>query len=235
MFEVASGKLVRALNAKSPITDAGFSPDGDLIATTGRDGTARLWNARRGTLVHAMSTRFDPTSTDNLLASAFSHDGNWLVTVGTDGTGRVWNVSTGQLETLLIRPPFGDRLIAFSPRSRIVSAGSDGSGRIWTFPDGTQQAVLLGHRAAVSRAMFDHDGSTVLTASSDGTARTWNGEIFPVLTELGKHRGAATGVAFSSDGSTLASAGVDGYVRLWPLTAGGRRRAIRAGVPPPST
>jgi WD40 repeat protein len=154
------------------VTDARFSPQGDVIATTGVDRTAQIWNSQDGSL--RCTT---PPSDGDLLSSGFSHDGQWLVTVSTQGDSRVWTTSNCQLATMLVGQLSKVVAAEFSPDDRlIVTAGSDGSARLFSFPDGVQQAKLLGHRDALTSARFSPDGTTVLTGSNDGTARFWNVE-----------------------------------------------------------
>jgi WD40 repeat protein len=206
--------------------DRDLLPRRNVIATTGRDGTARLWNAADGTLVHTLQAQ------GNVLAAAFSPDGKWLATVGTDGVGRVWNVGRGELETLLAGYASAVDSVAWSPDDQLIlTAGSDGTARLWSFPDGTQQVILRGHKGAVVGASFSPDGATAVTASDDGTARIWNARVYDVLRGVDRHAGAATGIAFSPDDKTLASSGVDGTVRLLPLRAHTPARTISAGKP----
>lgn len=56
------------------VTSIGFSPDGRLLVTGSRDGTARLWDAAQGTL-HRV---FEPSSQD-ITAATFSADGSSIL------------------------------------------------------------------------------------------------------------------------------------------------------------
>ncbi|MDQ3764053.1 MAG: hypothetical protein M3460_21375 [Actinomycetota bacterium] len=67
-----------------------FSPDGTLLATTGRDQTVRLWNVPNGTPQAVLTGH---TSWTN--RCAFSPDGTLLATTSRDQTVRLWNVPDG--------------------------------------------------------------------------------------------------------------------------------------------
>jgi WD40 repeat protein/uncharacterized protein YjbI with pentapeptide repeats/3',5'-cyclic AMP phosphodiesterase CpdA len=66
---------------------AAFAPDGRTLATAGDDLLIRLWDARDGTLRHAL-----PGHTDSVWSVAFSPDGRTLASGGADGTTRLWSL-----------------------------------------------------------------------------------------------------------------------------------------------
>ena len=87
------------------VTQAVFSPDGSMLATTSADGTVRLWN----------TSSWDRTQTlyghaGWVLQSAFSPDGTMLLTAGTDKTIRLWDVTTGE-EKKLFKNPLPEGLV----------------------------------------------------------------------------------------------------------------------------
>ncbi|MBO3750031.1 hypothetical protein J5X84_28450 [Streptosporangiaceae bacterium NEAU-GS5] len=72
------------------VTTCAFSPDGELLATTGSDRTARLWRVADGT-EWAVLTGHTNWPRD----CAFSPDGSLLATVSRDGTLRLRHVRPG--------------------------------------------------------------------------------------------------------------------------------------------
>jgi WD40 repeat protein len=64
-----------------------FSPDGQFLATTAQDNTARLWNLQGRELA-----RLDEHK-DWAIGLTFSPDGQLLATSSADTMVRIWNVS----------------------------------------------------------------------------------------------------------------------------------------------
>jgi WD40 repeat protein len=63
-----------------------FSPDGRLLATVGRDTTARVWDSATGQQLRTL-TGHDA----EVEGVAFSPDGRLLATASDDRTARVWD------------------------------------------------------------------------------------------------------------------------------------------------
>lgn len=107
-----------------------------------------------------------------------------------------------------------------------MTASRDRTARIWRVKDGAEQAILRGHSAALSSAIFSPNGSYVVTASaSERTVRLWDVETGQEITVLTEKRSAdniepaLTRAVFSSDGTRIAIvSGEDNarIVRLFP-------------------
>ena len=113
------------------MTGAAFSPDGDLVITSSRDGTARLWNAFTGELSFVLSGH-----KDDVTRATFSPDGNRIATSSRDGTVRVWVITQRTVKVIseLRLHAAGVSSVAFSPDGRrIVTVGSDGSAQISSY------------------------------------------------------------------------------------------------------
>jgi WD40 repeat protein len=64
---------------------AAFSPDGKFVLTSGRDGTARLWDITTGREIRRLTGH-----TNEVRDVAFSPYGKYILTASEDGTARLW-------------------------------------------------------------------------------------------------------------------------------------------------
>ena len=199
-----------------------FSPDGRLLATAGRDGTAWVWELATG----EEQRRLEHASFVSDVA--FSPDGQLLATASED-TARVWELATEQQpRSFSVKLAHFEPMVrvAFSPDSRLLATAShDHTARVWELATGQEQTEIIHARAVFCVAFSPPDGRLMATGSSDGMAR---------VTELatGHQRSLPHGrgntvrdVAFSPDGRLLATASHDGTAWVWEL-ATGRQQAM---------
>jgi len=111
------------------------SPDGTWLASTGFDGTVRIWDTSTGQTRHTLTGH-----TGMVDGVAVSPDGTWLASTGFDGTVRIWDTSTGQTRHTLTGHTSAVRGVAVSPDGTwLASTGDDQTVRIWEARTGDQQ------------------------------------------------------------------------------------------------
>jgi WD40 repeat protein len=151
-----------------------------VIATTGNDGTVKLWSGRTYTLLHPP---IEVPGTPGIRSPAFTRDGRNLVVAALDGTAQIFAVPSGRRVRRLAAP---DPLTAatFSPDGRWVAAGGDeGSTFVWDWRSGKRLAVLHKHADRIETIAFAPDGQ-ILTASDDHTAKIYRCETCVSLDRL---------------------------------------------------
>ncbi|HVS34680.1 MAG TPA: serine/threonine-protein kinase [Gemmataceae bacterium] len=188
-----------------------YSPDGATLATTGREGTVRLWDAATGAPRFVLRGHHGDAN-----AAAFSPDGGRLSSVGDDGRVIIWDVQTGQ-EMRRLQDGGPDVLgVAWDPTGPLLAAGGkEGIVYIWDVNTGQQLFALECGGRQVETAAFAPDGRRLACGAGDGGVRIWNFRAGgdPTILETGPC--AVETVAWSHDGRLLAAACGDGPVRCW--------------------
>lgn len=184
-----------------------FSPDGQTLATAGRDNRVKLWHTD-GQLQLSLNGHQDV-----VWSVSFSPDGQTLASASRDRTVRLWDLKGNELKVL--QGHEGDVYsVAFSPDGQtLATASEDKTIRLWD-QQGKLLQTLDGHQERVNSVAFSPDGQALATASSDRTIKLWDLEGKELRTLEG-HEGGVETVAFSPDGQEIATAGEDKVVKLW--------------------
>jgi WD40 repeat protein len=223
------------------ITSASFSPvDEDLVVTASNDGTARIWQVSKRSVLRVLEHREGGAAARPVRAAIFSPDGKLVLTAGDDGAIRIWDAAGGQsMAAMTLDAPV--LCVAYSADGRkILAGGADGRATLFDAASRRPLARYLGHTAAINSVALAPDGRRALSGSSDRTVKLWDtlpaapvpagGQQPPsvrtaeatdgprvakeILT-LAHHDQAVTSVAFSPDGRSILTAGLDGTAVLW--------------------
>ncbi len=226
--DAQTGESVRSFRGHDgDITDVAFNHDGTLLATTGTDATARIWNpatgdsctpsgcpsptvhgpprARRSAATARSSPPHGPRT--GLSRSSTSHPGG---SSGRSARSRTPNDTTFD--------PAGARLAIASssaPTAAVVDVAS-----------GKDVFALTGHVLyPIMDIAWSPDGESIATAGFDGSARVYDARTgrqrFAIL-----NSGSVHSLDWSPDATRLVSGNGDGTARVWLLTDGGARELI---------
>ncbi|WP_247702449.1 WD40 repeat domain-containing protein [Streptomyces sp. F63] len=200
-----------------------WSPDGRLLATASRDGTARVFDAASGRSLLEL-----PSDGVMVESVAWSADSSRIATTGRDCVVRIWDAVSGAPVRLLTGAGDISRQVAWSPDGRFVAGTSrDRIVRVWEADTGDLVHALHGHRDDVWGVAWSPDGSGLASASHDQTAIVWDLATGSPRTTLTGHADFVEGIAWSPDGRSIATGSGDHTVRIHDAETGGLRLLLR--------
>jgi WD40 repeat protein len=120
--EVATRKTLFTLQHDDGVVGVAYSPNGQWIATSSLDQTARLWDASTGAQVRVFNGH-----NAEVKDIAFSPDGTRLATASVDKTAIIWDVANGQELIRLVGAQYALLSITYSPDGKYL-ATTDANG-----------------------------------------------------------------------------------------------------------
>ncbi|WP_428267976.1 protein kinase domain-containing protein [Haliangium sp.] len=196
------------------VWDVRFSPDGARIATASADGSARLWDAASGELVHTMRA-----SAGHVRAVRFSPDGARLFLASKEG-GSTWDTTTGARLWEGHRGVPAFSLERSGDGAIVATGGWDGVIELRRASDGQMLRTLSGASAPVAALAFGADDRVVVAGDMAGAARVWEVATGRLVATNDGHGGAVFGLSMSPDGTLVATASWGDVARVFELESG---------------
>ena len=172
LWEVDSGKKVRIFKGHTDwVYFVRFSPNGEYIATAGRDRVVKIWDVSTGKVIHNLP------HASIVLGVDFSPDGKFLVSAGLPGelqeTVIMWDVKTGRRVKSFIGPSNTVPRAKFSPNGQLLAAASwDRTVWIWDVSTGNEVRSLV-HESAVHDIAFSPDNKMLGVACESTKPKTY--------------------------------------------------------------
>jgi WD40 repeat protein len=96
-----------------------------MLATSGRDGTARIWDLQGKEIAKLVGHQGEVSSV------VFSSDGKMLATSGNDGTAHIWDLQGKEIAKLVGHQGEVSSVEFSSDGKMLATSGRDGTARIW--------------------------------------------------------------------------------------------------------
>jgi eukaryotic-like serine/threonine-protein kinase len=163
IWDVATRKVIMRLEGhQAEGINFTYNHAGDLLASTGWDGSLRLWDTRSGRQLF-----YTPTGVVSL---RFSRDDRFLAADAADSKLRIWEVAKpGAYQTLVGNPVTGRTIgCAISPNGQLLALTGEAGVSFWDLPRRKQIAFAgIGQ----SRSVVFASSNAVLTGGSAGLLR----------------------------------------------------------------
>jgi WD40 repeat protein/serine/threonine protein kinase len=194
-----------------------FSADGSRIVTSGRDGTAKVWDTSDGKLLLSIGGAKEP-----VLAAVFSPDG-FLVTSHPEGI-RIRDAKSGKSIVSIEEPIsiFPGSSVELSPDgSRLIRLNHESKAKIWDARSGRFLFSLEDRAGGVGVPRFSPDGAYIVMLRQDASPGVWDAQTGKRVAELqGPPNSYYRTVRFGPDGTRVLASGPAGPVRIWETGTG---------------
>lgn len=234
VWDADTGGLIAALDGhRAGVTFAGFSPDGDRLVTTSRDGTVRLWDARSGAPLWTHTGH-----EDGVWSARFDAAGDRVLSIGLDGTARLWLARKTLHQSALVHEHTVHAVDITADGERIATLDSRGTVRIWNHEGALHSSFDIGPSRMGLALHPDGDrlatcaGLLGLAASKEerrgGLAQVdiWDTSTGARLFALTGHADLVLGVEYDPRGDQIVTAAGDDTARIWDAETGALVRTL---------
>jgi WD40 repeat protein len=165
------------------VTALALSPNGRRLASTGDDGTLRLWEIPSGQLLHTWVQPQDDHSKTarqdaELLTVTFHPHSPHLITGSADGAVTVWSLENLARHYILSRHQDAVTAVACWPGGDLLATGSaDRHVHLWQL-ETKRRVAVLSHDWAVSALAFAPHRAALISSSADETLRIWQADEY---------------------------------------------------------
>ncbi|WP_286746737.1 hypothetical protein [Roseivirga sp. UBA1976] len=213
---------------ESTVSSLDFSPDGQFLASGGRDHKVILWSLKTGQQVFVNTTDFS----QGIYQVRFSPGGNLLGVVSWELTGnnppvmgfaKLLNVATGELIRKIETEPHpaaglvftknGSEMIVSCWGEMAIAYKVDSGEKLWAYDLSDPAEYNAFHSNALSP-----DGHTLMLGSADHRIHMLNattGELLRKIESSEGHTKTVKAISYSPNGSWAASAGEDQSILVW--------------------
>jgi eukaryotic-like serine/threonine-protein kinase len=209
------------LGHTSSVLHVAWSADGKRLASSGTDGTVRIWDPADGAELHRFTGQ-----NGELATVVWSPDGHRLASCSSDGSVALWNADGGERALVFHGHAGGVHSVAWSPDGSRLASGDDRMIKIWDGKTGEVQRAFKAATSYMQCISWSPDGSKIGVACSEN-AEIWEVSTGKELHVLRGHLNVVNCVAFSPDGGRIATSSNDLSTKIWDVASGGEIATLR--------
>lgn len=244
LLDVSIAKEMAAFRQAQDVDAVAISPDGQVLATWGKDKQVKIWDVasrkEKAAFKHAYPVDCAAFSPDGkVLASAASREleggvGGFGVFGSVPGEFKLWDIATAKERATLKVDSTLVMSVVFAPDGKTVAFESGtalwGEAKLFDVTTGTLRASLKGTANPLafspnSKLLASPELSVEL--SVDGLVRLWEVGLGTKAIALKGHTKRVDCLAFSPDGKLLATGSRDKTLKLWDVASGKERVTLQ--------
>ncbi len=215
LYNVATGRAEAAVRGHAALGGdcLAFRPDGNQLATFGRNQRIRLWDPSNGRESAVLSGEGRPF---------YSPDGSRIASI-EGSKSRLWDSTSGKEIAVLGELQDGNDAIAFSPNGKRVAVTSMNYVRLCDASTGRLLAALGPHEVPAHNLAYSPDGTRIASSMFNRTTiHLWDSATGKEVAALRGHTSGVSALHFGPDGSRLVSTSdyPDNAARLWNAATG---------------
>ena len=194
------------------ITCGGFSPDGKLLLTGGRDESVRVWLPTQAKTQQILS--------GDLFHQApvlcFDLNDSVIVSGAEDGSIRLSNYITGKILSRYEDHEDSVESIQICKTLPIFTTASlDGLLKVWDMGNGKLRSTVLAHEGGIIKSKVHASEPLIYTCGVDGTVKVWDIRNSTCIKTFLGHKKPVLDLKISDDGKTILSCSDDKTARVF--------------------
>ncbi|CAO3629168.1 unnamed protein product [Mucor hiemalis] len=164
LFSCEQNKVIRHYHGHlSGVYSLSLHPTLDVLVTSGRDATARVWDMRTKQAVHVLTGHTSTVSTVKCQEADPQ-----VITGSMDSTIRLWDLAAGKTMGVLTHHKKSVRALALHPTEFGFVSGSADSVKGWKCPEGTFMQSYERKKAIINTLAVNQDG-VIFSGADDGS------------------------------------------------------------------